>query len=251
MTDTELVRRITEAQAAIRRNKAHRYQVYHNGQWHYTLGVTSILKMLDKPYLVGWAARLAAESGDPKAHEKQRDDASDKGKSLHAAIERECRLMMGEPVGEGLALTEDESMALARWQQWARESEFRPLAVEFYIHHAEYDYAGQPDALGYVRPRRRDGSRGEPILAVLDWKSGGQRLYDTHHLQSVPYRVGLADMVSWEVPPGYLLHVPRNGDTLTEARATDNVDLSMRAFLGLKEAYLWKRAIEREMKEVA
>jgi len=247
MTDAEMVARLVAAQERIRRNKAHRYQVFDGQRWDYVVGVTSVTKMLDKPYLLKWAADLAIATGDPKAHVTARDSAADMGKSIHSAIERECRLMMGETLGEAPALTENELMALTRWQKWARDSAFRPLAVEFYLHHKVHGYAGQPDALGYCRPLLHDGKRGPSVLAIFDWKTGGKRLYDEHHLQSVPYRAAFADMVGCDVPAGYLVHVPRDGDRLSERRATDQVELTMEAFLGLKAAYVWQKAIDKEL----
>lgn len=239
MTDAELVAAIERAQERIRRNKAHRYQVLGpDGKWNYALGVSSIIDVMDKPYLVGWAAGLAAETGDPKAHEKVKDSAGNVGKRLHAAIERECRLMMGAPAGEPLELAEDEAMALARWQRWAKDAEFRPLAVEFYVYHAGLNYAGTPDVLAYIRGR----------LVIGDWKTGGKRIYESHHLQSVSYRVAFADMLGINPPPGgHLVHVPRSGDRIAEGPATDSLVTSMLAFEGLRNTYLWQREIRREM----
>lgn len=247
MTDAAIVEALRQCQERIRRTKNHRYQVYDGTRWDYMLGVTSIKNMLDKPHLLGWAAALGAETGDPMAHEKMRNESAALGKSLHAEIERVCRLMMGETVPESQPLTENELMALARWRKWATDAEFRPLAVEFFLYHAEHGYCGAPDALGYVRPLRADGSRGEPVLAILDWKTGGKRLYSEHDLQSVPYRVGLASMIGCDVPAGYLVHVPREGDRISERAATNNVELTMQAFLGLKAALLWQRAIDKEL----
>lgn len=241
MTDSEIIAAIRGWQERIRRTRAHRYQVLEaDGKWNYTLGVSSIVGVLDKPYLVGWAAKLAAASGDPKAHEKARNSAADTGKLLHAAIERECRLMMGEQAGDPYALADDEAMALARWRHWALGAEFRPLAVEFYVYHSSLGYAGTPDVLGYVRGR----------LVIGDWKTGGKDIYESHHLQSVAYRCAFADMLNCDPPGGHLIHVPRDGDRIKEAKATDNLSVSMRAFSGLIDAYRWQREIGKEM-EVA
>lgn len=238
MTDAVIVEAIRQAQSRIRLTGNHRYQHLVNDRWEYVLGTTSIIKTLAAPALIDWAARLAAETGDPKAHQKVRDDTADKGHNLHSLIERECRQMMGETVAPIPASTEDELQALARWQKWARDVELKPLAVEFRVIDARLGYAGTIDFFGYICGARK----------VADWKSGNS-VWPEHHLQNVAYRSALGAMLGIDPPAGHLVRVPRDGDRVTEKPGTSNVAGTMRAFEGLLNTYLWQRDIKREMRE--
>lgn len=236
MSDADLVQGIRAMQDRIRLTGNHRYQILANGRWDYVLGTTSIIKTLAAPALIDWAARLAAETGDPKAHQKVRDETAGQGQSLHSLIERECRMRMGEDVGPMPAATEDELQALARWQKWARDVDLRPLAVEFRVVDVVRGYAGTIDFFGYVRGVRK----------VADWKSGNA-VYSEHHLQNVAYRCALGSMLGIDPPEGHLVRVPRDGDRVTEKPGTSNVAGTMRAFEGLLSTYLWQREIRKEM----
>lgn len=236
MSDEEIVDVIRAYQEKTRLTAGHRYQVLMNGtKWEYVPGTTTIIKTLAAPQLLDWAARLGAETGDPKAHIKARDEAAGKGTDLHALIERECRVMMGETL-PALTATEDELMALARWARWAKENEFRPLAVEFRVFSARPMYAGTVDVLGYVRG----------ALVIGDWKSSA-RVYAEHHMQNAAYRHAFAQMTGMDAPGGCLVRVPRDGDLVAEKPGTTNVEGTMRAFEGLLATYLWQREIKREM----
>lgn len=233
-----LVEQIQRWQDKIRLTSGHRYQVLSgDGRWEFVLGTTTVIKQtLAAPQLLDWAARIAYEQNDPKAHIKVRDKAGDQGTSLHALIERECRLMMaGETVAPMPPATEEELMALARWKRWAKDVDFEPLAVEFRVYHAGLGYAGTVDVLG----------RAEGVLGIGDWKSG--RVFQDHHLQNVAYRAALAHMTGTDPLPGFLVRVPRDGDVVTHKPGTKNYEGTLRAFEGLIAANLWQREIRREM----
>ena len=235
MTDAELVAAIKRFQSEIELTANHRYRVRINGAWQWAEGTTTVIKNLSKgDALVDWAARLAAASGDPRAHTKVRDDASDKGTNLHAIFEREGRLMRGEPVGPMPPATEDELMALARGQKWARESEFRPLAEEFRVYHVGLNYAGTVDMLGYVRGQ----------LVVLDWKTAAKP-YPEHYLQSAAYRTALAVMVGIDPPAGHIVRFPRDGDTYSEWPVKVALDDTQRAFEALLYLHKWQRMVKK------
>ncbi len=237
MTDAAMVQAIAAQQSRIRLTGNHRYQILRDdGRWDYVLGTTSVIKTMAAPALIDWAARLAAETGDPKAHEKVRDDTANSGRNLHSLIERECRLLMGETMAEMPAATEDELQALERWRKWSRDAAFLPLAVEFFVADVARGYAGMIDFLGYVRG----------VLVVGDWKSGN-RVYPEHHLQNVAYRSAFSAMLGVDVPAGHLVRVPRDGDRVTEKPGTNAVAATMRAFDGLLATYMWQRDIKKEM----
>lgn len=242
MTDSEIVAAVRAWQERIDLTGNHRYRVRgEDGKWSFVPGTTTVCKQLGGQALLDWAARMGAETGDPQAHNKYRDEAGAKGTNLHTLIERECRILMGETVGPMPPATEDELQALARWQKWRRDSEFRPLMVEFRVYHPVLTYAGTADVLGYVRPLVT-GRRGPETFVLGDWKGG--KLRDSAHMQSVAYRAAIGAMTG-VTPEGYLVRVPRDGDSIVETPAAPCFDLTLKAFEGLLHAYHWQKAIRR------
>jgi hypothetical protein len=248
VTDAELVAAITGWQDRIKLNAAHRYQWLDDaGKWSYVPGTTTVCKQLGGQGLLDWAARMGAETGDAQAHNKFRDEAGNAGTRIHKLIERECLILMGQPVGPMPETTEEELMALARWQRWRQDAEFRPLMVEFRVFHRTLNYAGTADVLGYVRPLIQ-GRRGDLVRVVGDWKGG--KLRQDAHMQSVAYRAAVESMTGVDLG-GYIVRVPRDGDCVVERPATTHVELTRLAFEGLLHAYHWQKAIEKEMKGAA
>lgn len=242
MTDAEMVAAIKRWQDRIDMTANHRYRVRgDDGKWSYVPGTTTVCKQLGGQALLDWAARMAYEHQDPLAHNKIRDDAGDKGTSLHRLIERECHILMGQPVEPMPPATDDELQALARWKKWARDAEFRPLMTEFRVYNPLLVYAGTADVLGYVRPLV-DGKRGASLLVLGDWKGG--KLRDSAHMQSVAYRAAIGAM-SGVTPEGYLVRVPRDGDSIVEMPAAPCFDLALKAFEGLLHAYHWQKEMRR------
>jgi hypothetical protein len=241
VTDAELRAAIEAARSCVEFNeKTHRYwQLMPDGSKRPLMGVTSILKGLAKPKLIGAAARLAAETGDPRAHEKAWGKKRDKGTDLHAVIERECRVMLGENVPEFAGMTDEQMIALARWKKWARDVEFRPILVEFRLIHRGLGYGGTSDCLGYVRGER----------SIIDWKGGESGIWADMHLQLTGYRLAVADMTDGQVDSeqlaGYIVNVPSNGAELSEERSPANPH-AVDAFLGLINVCRWQRQCERE-----
>lgn len=241
MTDADvaLADRIAKLQDTVRLTGNHRYQRYNpiTDKWDYLASVSSVLRMLDKPALLGWAAKLGATTGDPMAHVKHRDEAADSGNVLHASIERECHALMGDVVGPPPELSETEAMAFARWCQWAADVQLRPVAVEVIVASA-IGFAGRLDFLGWVNG----------VFTLADWKTGKKaKVYAEHHLQSVALRFAYDEFVGGEKPVGLIVGIPRDGDLMVAKRGTDQVDISMKAFEGLMRAREWKKSIDKEI----
>jgi hypothetical protein len=233
MDTAVLVERINASRERLHRTKNHRYQL--DGE--YLPGVTSIIDVLGKPALLTWAGKMALQYGDPEAHRKVKEEAGAKGTDLHAVLETESRILMGEDVQPIRPTTDEALLALSRWKQWAKDVEFRPVAVECFVFNEALRYAGQIDFLGYVRGR----------LVVGDYKTGGSRLYGEAHLQNAAYRAAIASMTDVRLG-GHLVHVPRDGGEITDCPAIENIESSMRAFAGLLAAYHWQKEIEKALR---
>jgi hypothetical protein len=116
-------------------------------------GVTTVLGVIAKPALIGWAANMAVdyiiEHGDDpeslelarKAHTRKKDDAADKGKDVHSQIEEWIKACITkEPYVIG-----DESKELLAFKGWAMKNKVNFLSSETPVYSKEWFVAGTPD----------------------------------------------------------------------------------------------------------
>jgi hypothetical protein len=173
--------------------KSHRYKL--DGEW--VTGVTTRLKVLDKSRpLIIWSARLVAEyvahnraaieglyAAGPgpmvaalKAiPEQKRDDAADRGNSLHDFAEQ---LLRDEDVDVPDELVPVVEQAVRFLDDWRIE----PLLIEAPVASRLYKYAGTLDlAATYRNPVTH-----ETGVGIFDWKSG-RRIYHEAAFQLAGY----------------------------------------------------------------
>lgn len=172
--------------------KSHRYKL--DGRW--VPGVTTILGILDKPALKKWAATQVAEwvADHPDEVDRlrgmgrlpmvaalkevpwqKRDDAADRGSTLHAHAEG---LLRGEEVeveDEYVPVMENALRFLDDWQ-------IDPVLVEVACASREHQWAGTADLFARYR-HPRTGHRG---MGIFDWKSG-KALYPEYAWQLNAY----------------------------------------------------------------
>ena len=170
----------------------HRYTL--DGVW--VPGVTTVLGVLDKPAIPKWAAQKVAEyvAAEPDAVEtlrglgergmvqalkeipwKQRDDAGDRGSTLHDMLEH---LLLDEEVDvpdEHVTVVEHALEFLDDWQ-------IDPILTEAAVASREHRWAGKLDLI--ARYRRPD--TGRTGVAIFDWKSG-KALYPEYAWQLAAY----------------------------------------------------------------
>lgn len=160
----------------------HRYKVFdeENGVADYRPGVTSILNILDKPALKGWAAYMAAKSfreavaravaeGTPitdlwlenaaktasDAHMTYSDKAKDVGHVIHAIIEQYLKGKMDAGYTPDYSMMDNLSEAdkqLGRtlyleFQKWYESSGLTCIGSEQTLYSRQYQYCGTFDCL--------------------------------------------------------------------------------------------------------
>lgn len=157
---------------------SHRYKL--DGQW--VPGVTTILGVLDKPAIPKWAARQVAEyvadnidgvetlraMGRASMVEalrnipwQKRDDAADRGSSIHDYAEA---ILHGHEIEVEEHLAPVVENAIRFMDDW----QIKPLLIERPVASREHQWAGTFDLIAnYVHPVT--GDRG---TAIFDWKSG-------------------------------------------------------------------------------
>lgn len=197
--------------------------------------VTSVLAVLNKPALLGWAAKLEREAilsaagklytevrsrqellptafflstlservGKERAHEKELTKAGDIGTEVHARIEWELRNDMAWPVGEKPELFGPALVAFNAWREWRDDAELEVSRIENVVHSDTHKYAGTMDWLGYIT------HEGERIRVLGDWKTG-RALYPEASLQNAAYVAAALELGLTEAPThGCLVRLPK------------------------------------------
>jgi hypothetical protein len=178
--------------------KSHRY----TWDGRHVPSVTTILRRLDKPQLVQWAANCAVdhikEAGTHdagtgmwevsagsleaarKAHTVIRDKAADVGTLIHDI----ARTSLGgdEWHGSLSKLTGEAARALQAFTQWRSQHRIQAIALERRVFSAELMYAGTTDFYGYIDD--------EPC--ILDFKTGNG-VYDEAWYQLAGYETALQE----------------------------------------------------------
>lgn len=146
-------------------------RVVNGNVWWYP-SVTKIIKATSPtpPGLMQWYAKHGFEEAN-----KLRDDAAERGTEMHVLFER---YMSGQHVDMS-SLSEFHAKALMSFDQWFRDYEVEPLAVEVLLHSDTYGYAGTADLVCRIKG-------GKVIL--VDFKSGSS-VYDDYAVQLEMYRL--------------------------------------------------------------
>jgi hypothetical protein len=179
-------------------------------------GVTSILRRLNKPALINWAANCAVDHIEASswphdelpdhlilnkamlkaargAHNAIRDTAADVGKTVHSYAEA---ILLGKPSSVPVA-SEAERKGIAAFEAWLAEHTVEPEALECRVLSRRHYYAGTTDFYGRI-----DGK-----VSVLDFKTSSA-IYPEYWLQTTAYELALneqreylgedpVDMVRW------------------------------------------------------
>jgi len=226
--------------------------------------VTTIIRRLDKPGLIQWAADMAVEyiaenvSAIPdwpqlliearKAHSRKKDAAADIGTVLHDIAERiqegkEATLDMVErlPVEDQL-IASNCAIALKEWMAAQR---FGEAQLERRVFSRVHMYAGRCDRFGVINDR----------LAVLDFKSGGAQVYTEAWLQLSAYEVALREELGINEPISHVVvHLnKRTGACTAHVRGPEHTEAAKEAWCRLVafDAAMRQLPTEAQMRKVA
>lgn len=234
--------------------------------------VTTILGAVGKPALINWAAKVEREMvlraaadlwedipniatiatkmsrmaylstleqrlGKEKANVKFRNKAADIGSEIHAMVEWTLRRELKQEVGPGPKLSDKALWGFMAWEDWRKQANLVPLAIEQTVWSTKYGYAGTMDL--YCELDLPTGKRGR---VVSDWKSG-KGIYNEASLQNAAYVQALIEMGHAEHPiHGLIVRVPKvETDPKFETKfipAGDQAAL-LRVFLNVLELWKW------------
>lgn len=201
-------------------------------------GVTTVLGVVAKPALIGWAANEAARYiegetmiafGDGqefspetfkeicdngrKAHTQIKDKAGDSGKKAHSLIEEYIKEAINDKRGY-LSLEQIDNEQINQFIKWAVDNEVRFLESEKVMYHPEWFVGGTADFVCEI-----DGKK-----YVGDLKTGKGVYYEAF-AQCAAYRAMLEHMGEKEFHGSIVVHVPQQGKLQTHERYDYETDL--------------------------
>lgn len=133
--------------------------------------VTKVIKATSPtpPGLMAWYAKHGFEEAN-----KLRDDAAERGTQMHILFER---YMSGQHVDMS-SLSEFHAKALMSFDQWVKDYEVQPIAVEVLLHSDLHGYAGTADLVCKIK---------NDEYVLVDFKSGSS-VYDDYAVQLAMYQ---------------------------------------------------------------
>jgi hypothetical protein len=254
--------------------------------------VTTILSVINKPALVPWAAKMEREActlaatelyaeiaarpqlprsmyvlaleqrlGQAKAHQKALAAAAEIGTAAHAAVEHSLRTALGQHVGPAPILADAALWALMSWQDFARDVQLVPQAIEQVVYSRDHRYAGTLDLVatldagallsrlerqGPVATSLGDWLRQQTtVRAVVDIKTG-RSIYPESSLQAVAYERALAEMGHGRVDGALIVRLPKiTSDPEFEVAVVPPARELFATFLAVRQLWTWVDAQEQ------
>jgi hypothetical protein len=198
----------------------HRYHITDTKPKVYIPSVTTICGLLDKPFLVQWAANCASEAAvaaymahegalddehveafiatGKAAHRDVRDEGANVGTAVHHAVKMALVPGWVPPEDELVDGGIEAEMALMAFEEWHGEHiiarGIEPLLVERIVVHPDGSYVGTFDLV--AKAPSEDSPTGF-VLETFDWKTSNQSdsnpcaLYPEYLFQIAAYRRAL------------------------------------------------------------
>lgn len=238
--------------------------------------VTTILQALNKPALIGWAAReerkmvsayaaklyhelydtvegkvpaemfeqLLQERLGKGAHLQLLAKASSVGSEVHARIEWEFKGELGLPraTEPPLLTSEQAERSFKRWQEWRAEVKLKPLAAETKLYSALFGYGGTLDLLAEMDVNIAAEDSPFPNYVrhkvVIDFKTG-KSIYAESFLQNIAYRMALQED-GIETQGGVIVRLPKYAeDPAFDTQMVPHDPLLASTWLALRVVYRW------------
>lgn len=202
--------------------------------------VTGILQVLNKPALIGWAAREAAgyfktellrigrSALDPamleqiakdaaQAHRRKAKDAATLGTACHAIFEA---IIKGNEPGETPAELKEPTLDFKRWRL---STDIEIIATELAVASLEHRYGGRIDAIGWSESRGGFG--------VVDFKTSSGFFGSEYAFQVGGYAQALSEMYGIELKWAEIVRFGKKPPYDSEGRPVRDLPVAIMGFL--------------------
>lgn len=230
--------------------------------------VTTILGVIAKPALIGWAKKMVALAIEPtlkgikdgsipldsidvelilknaKANPKEvTEEAGDIGTQVHKHLEDIVKNKIANPqiewnafeiawneTSNDLPIDKRVVSCVDAFFKWAIEVDFKPVVSELMVYSKKLGYAGTLDTAGIVNG----------VLSVIDFKSS-KAYYDEMGIQISAYRHAYAEMTKAKRVDGMMILRLGKEDGEFEVIKVNNAPQNMLAFKGALALWKWKQ----------
>lgn len=234
--------------------------VFDDDKHHYTIkdrtvdGVTSILKILDKPALIPWAVNQAVGYVDKnlpvgvaldelqkkqlldeakKIYRKTASDAADLGTLTHEWCEKWIKGMNPDmPTNEILRQNAENFV------KWATERKVDFKASERKVYSKKHDYCGTADIFGRID--------GKAFVGDIKTSSG---IYDEMLLQISAYSGAVEEEFGEGADVGIIIRCGKDGSFEIKEWSREELEGAFKAFLGTLEVYRFLKNLKFNSKK--
>lgn len=257
------------------------YLVQPDGSLEAQSGVTGVTKIIDKPYLKPWAAKMMylkllrtmPRDGDnikpipwvefdkiaeeaKSAHTERLEEAGDIGTAAHKWIEDTIRNAIANTKGvvekmNELAPVDERSIncGLAAFD-WMQKHNVRWISTEHKIYSRQYKYAGTSDGTAVVDSCDNPACCTRLFLdelSLIDWKSSNQ-LSTEYLYQTAAYQNALMEETGAAIKSRWILRLGKE-DGKFEAWYELNFEQDFAGYLACLNLSLTHKSVEKRMSE--
>lgn len=216
-------------------------------------GTTTILGILDKPFLKPWVAKLTSETIVSKweadkayskdeielickeaksAYKNVARDAMDSGKLAHQWIEEYIGAKLDDRGTYNVILEDEKAQnAVNTFLEWEKSHKVEWIVSELMLASPTYTFAGTIDAVAMI-----DG-----VMTLVDFKTSNQ-ISDDYNLQLAAYYILLDENLEDGEPrptQRLILRIPKTGDKFEAKVVESDLKFEIDTFLHIREAYKW------------
>lgn len=224
-------------------------------------GVTGVMEIINKPALVGWAAKMCSEfllrnlkPGQPldeieittlanqmkRAHRVHADRAADIGSLAHLYIENVIKYRLGinliPPVSP---VNEEAKNCIAAFTAWVSANQVKWIASEAKIYSRTFFYAGTLDIDAEINGER----------CIVDIKTSNG-IWPEYLLQTAAYQQAREEELGVQYDARWILRIPKDGGVI-EAKRYSNFERDFSAFASALVLQRNMTIIKAEFKEAA
>lgn len=204
--------------------KVKQHTVYKTSDGIRVPGVTTILNVLNKPALLGWANRMGLQGIDTRSYV---DEKADIGTCAHYMIECDIKGTTPDLSIYSPFVVEAAENSYLKWMSWKESQDISFIGSEMVLVSEEHRYGGTIDIYAEIAGKR----------TLLDIKTSGSGIWpEMKHQTAGGYRV-LLEEHGYTVDQVMILRVGRTDDEGFEIAQVSNWAQHTNVFLLCRDLY--------------